>query len=241
MVAAAKRKRPLRREDIKTKGDFRLRRAIAEREWSLIAECKLASPAKGRLTTRHSVADLAKLYEQNGAAALSVHTDAHFLGRLEDIAAVKAVTSLPVLRKEFIVDEYQLYETALAGADGVLLNAAVLQAEEVKRYQEIAEDLGLDCLVEVHGVAELPAALAAQAPLLGINNRDLTNFRTDVEHTFQLLPQCAGQLVISESGIKNGETARRLRQAGVRGILVGEGLVVADDVAAMTREMALME
>ena len=241
MVAAAKRKRPLRREDIKTKGDFRLRRAIAEREWSLIAECKLASPAKGRLTTRHSVADLAKLYEQNGAAALSVHTDAHFLGRLEDIAAVKAVTSLPVLRKEFIVDEYQLYETALAGADGVLLIAAVLQAEELKRYQEIAEDLGLDCLVEVHGVAELPAALAAQAPLLGINNRDLTNFRTDVEHTFQLLPQCAGQLVISESGIKNGETARRLRQAGVRGILVGEGLVVADDVAAMTREMALME
>lgn len=241
MVAAAKRKRPLRREDIKTKGDFRLRRAIAEREWSLIAECKLASPAKGRLTTRHSVADLAKLYEQNGAAALSVHTDAHFLGRLEDIAAVKAVTSLPVLRKEFIVDEYQLYETALAGADGVLLIAAVLQAEELKRYQEIAEDLGLDCLVEVHGAAELPAALAAQAPLLGINNRDLTNFRTDVEHTFQLLPQCAGQLVISESGIKNGETARRLRQAGVRGILVGEGLVVADDVAAMTREMALME
>ena len=241
MVAAAKRKRPLRREDIKTKGDFRLRRAIAEREWSLIAECKLASPAKGRLTTRHSVADLAKLYEQNGAAALSVHTDAHFLGRLEDIAAVKAVTSLPVLRKEFIVDEYQLYETALAGADGVLLIAAVLQAEELKRYQEIAEDLGLDCLVEVHGAAELPAALAAQAPLLGINNRDLTNFRTDVEHTFQLLPQCAGQLVISESGIKNGETARRLRQAGVRGILVGEGLVVADDVAEMTREMALME
>lgn len=244
MVAAAKRKRPLRREDIKTKGDFRLRRAIAEREWSLIAECKLASPAKGRLTTRHSVADLAKLYEQNGAAALSVHTDAHFLGRLEDIAAVKAVTSLPVLRKEFIVDEYQLYETALAGADGVLLIAAVLQAEELKRYQEIAEDLGLDCLVEVHGAAELPAALAAlaaQAPLLGINNRDLTNFRTDVEHTFQLLPQCAGRLVISESGIKNGAAARLLRQAGVRGILVGEGLVVADDVAAMTREMALME
>ena len=241
MVAEAKRKRPLRREDIKTKGDFRLRRAIAEREWSLIAECKLASPAKGRLTARYSVVELAKLYEQNGAAALSVHTDAHFLGRLEDIAAVKAATSLPVLRKEFIVDEYQLYETALAGADGVLLIAAVLQAEELKRYQEIAEDLGLDCLVEVHGAAELPAALAAQAPLLGINNRDLTNFRTDVEHTFQLLPQCAGQLVISESGIKNGETARRLRQAGVRGILVGEGLVVADDVAAMTREMALME
>ena len=93
----------------------------------------------------------------------------------------------------------------------------------------------------MHGAAELPAALAAQAPLLGINNRDLTTFRTDVEHTFQLLPQCAGQLVISESGIKNGEAARRLRQAGVKGILVGEGLVVADDVAAMTREMALME
>ena len=241
VVAEAKRKRPLRREDIKTKGGFRLRQAIAEKEWSLIAECKLASPAKGRLTTRHSVVELAKLYEQNGAAALSVHTDAHFLGRLEDIAAVKAATSLPVLRKEFIVDEYQLYETALAGADGVLLIAAVLQAEELKRYQEIAEDLGLDCLVEVHGAAELPAALAAQAPLLGINNRDLTTFHTDVEHTFQLLPQCAGRLVVSESGIKNGAAARLLRQAGVRGILVGEGLVVADDVAAMTREMALME
>jgi indole-3-glycerol phosphate synthase len=187
------------------------------------------------------VVELAKVYEQNGAAALSVHTDAHFLGRLEDIAAVKAATSLPVLRKEFIVDEYQIYETALAGADGVLLIAAVLQAEELKRYQEIAEDLGLDCLVEVHGPDELPAALAAQAPLLGINNRDLTTFRTEVEHTFQLLPQCTGRLVISESGIKNGEDARRLRQAGVRGILVGEGLVVADDVAAMTREMALEE
>ena len=105
-----------------------------------------------------------------------------------------------------------------------------------KRHQRVHPgERGLD------QAALLNAALAAQAPLLGINNRDLTNFRTDVEHTFQLLPQCAGQLVISESGIKNGETARRLRQAGVRGILVGEGLVVVDDVAAMTREMALME
>lgn len=239
-VAQAKVRHPLDAAAVTQRGSFRLRQAIESRPWSLIAECKLASPAKGRLTTRYSVVELAQLYEANGAAALSVHTDPHFLGRLEDIAAVKAVSKLPVLRKDFIVDEYQLYETAQAGADGVLLIAAVLTAEELRRFQALAVQLGLDCLVEVHGAEELPAALAAQAPLLGINNRDLNTFRTDVEHTYRLLPQCAGRLVISESGVRSGEEARRLRQAGVRGILVGEGLVVAEDVAAKTRELALV-
>lgn len=242
-VAASKKSRPVAvmLRDL-TRGRFAFSRAIRQTDWALIAECKLASPAKGRLCERYSVPELAGLFTAGGAAALSVHTSAPFGGCLEDLARVRAVTPLPLLRKDFIIDEYQLYESRWAGADAVLLIASLLAAAELGGCLALARRLGLDCLVEVHDREELAKVQSTPARLIGINNRDLTTFKTDLATTFALLPATdRRRRVISESGIASGEDARRLQAAGVRGILVGEGLVTAGDVLARTRELALSE
>jgi indole-3-glycerol phosphate synthase len=214
-------------------------KALRAADWALIAECKLASPAKGLLSGRHTVPELASIYTAGGAAALSVHTSAPFRGRLEDIAAVRAVSPLPILRKDFIIDEYQLYEARRAGADAVLLIAALLTDGDLRRFLAVADTLGLDTLVEVHTLGELERVQRTPAPIIGINNRDLTTFTTDLAATFALLPHTDGRrLIISESGIAGGHDARRLKQAGVRGALVGEALVTAGDILARTRELA---
>ncbi len=221
-------------------GNFAFSAVLSQADWALIAECKLASPAKGTLCSNYTVPELAQIYAKHGATALSVHTNAAFLGSYDDIVRVKTLVSLPVLCKEFIVDEYQLYAARVAGADGVLLIAAILSDKELARFLEVASQLGLDCLVEVHTLEELTRVQRTEAKLIGINNRDLKNFTTDIAQTFTLLKHCElGRVVISESGIKNGDDAKRLKAAGVKGILVGEGLVVASDVAAMTSELAL--
>ncbi len=241
-VEIAKVERPLNRllKNI-TPGSFAFSKAIKQSEWALIAECKLVSPAKGQLCTDYSVLDLAKLYTKNGAIALSVHTDPHFAGQLEDIAAVRAVTELPILRKDFIVDEYQIYESRVAGADAILLIAHILSDDQLKEYIGIAHGLGMDCLVEVHTLEELERAQQTVATLIGINNRNLETFVTDIQNTFDLLPHCDGRrIVISESGVSTGTQAQRLEEAGVRGILVGEGLVKATDIGSMTRELATL-
>lgn len=240
-VAASKRARPLDVIQAElSKGDFAFSRALRQTDWALIAECKLASPAKGRLCYHHSVPELAAVFTRGGAAALSIHTSVPFCGRLEDLAAVRAVTALPLLCKDFIVDEYQLYEARWAGADAVLLIASLLTGSQLSHFLAVAENLGLDCLVEVHSRQELLAVQQTPAAIVGINNRDLTTFTTDIATTFALLADVDKErLVISESGIKSGDEASRLRQAGVRGILVGEGLVTADDIPALTRELAL--
>lgn len=220
-------------------GESAFAKALRRSDWSLIAECKLASPAKGRLCSSHTVPELARLYTENGATALSVHTSRQFCGLLADIAAVRAVTGLPILRKDFIIDDYQLYETRRAGADAVLLIAAILTDEELIRFLAIAGQLGLDCLVEVHSRQELERVLQIGAELVGINNRNLQTFVTDIGTTFTLLPDCdSRRLIISESGINSGREAARLKEAGVRGILVGEGLVTAGDIAGRVRELA---
>lgn len=223
-------------------GSFALSRALKAREWGLIAECKLASPAKGTLCDGYSVPELAKLYTGHGAAALSVHTDPHFKGLLTDIAAVRQVTELPILRKDFIIDEYQIYEARAAGADAVLLIAAILTDDRLLHYLYQAWSLGLDCLVEVHTREELQRVLKTPAELIGINNRNLKTFTTDISNTFDLLPDCqGGRMVISESGIQSAGDAERLKASGVRGILVGEGLVRAHDIGRKTRELTLHE
>jgi indole-3-glycerol phosphate synthase len=240
-VKRRKQEKPLVdfKEDI-TKGSFTFYQAIEQAPWALIAECKLVSPVKGQLCAKYTETELAKLYAANGAIALSVHTDQHFKGKLENIAAVRAVTNLPILRKDFIVDTYQIYESRLVGADAILLIAAVLTDEELEEYLEIAKELGLDCLVEVHTLEELLRVQKTSAALVGINNRNLKTFTTNIGNTFALLPYCSSNLVlISESGIKTGEDAKKLQEAGVKGILVGEGLVSADNVGFMTQEMAL--
>lgn len=223
-------------------GKFALSKAIKKSEWALIAECKLASPAKGLLCQTHSVPELARIFTSHGACALSVHTSAPFLGKLTDIAAVKAVTPLPVLRKDFIIDEYQIYEASSAGADAILLIAAILSDEELEHFLAVSRELGLDALVEVHSLPELKRVQATSAELVGINNRDLTTFNTSVNTTFALLPHCDPQrLLISESGIHDKTEALRLKSTGVRGILVGEGLVRAPDIAHKTRELSLLQ
>ncbi|HBS60418.1 MAG TPA: indole-3-glycerol phosphate synthase TrpC [Firmicutes bacterium] len=241
-VDLAKQVRPLEKMMVALKpGEFRFRKALREKPWSLIAECKLASPAKGRLCDRHTVSELAQIYTRAGAAALSVLTDAHFCGRLAHIGEVKQVSRLPVLRKDFVLDAYQLYEARSAGADAVLLIAAILTDEQLRTYLALTESLGMDVLVEVHTPAELARVQRTSALIVGINNRDLTRFVTDVNITLQLMPACEqGRLIISESGIFTGEDVRRLRKAGVRGALVGEGLVKAADIAAKTGELAML-
>lgn len=240
-VAARKQEQPLShfREHI-TKGTFVFYQAIEQASWALIAECKLVSPVKGQLCSKYTEVELAKIYTANGATALSVHTDIHFKGKLQNIALVRVITQLPILRKDFIIDAYQIYESRLVGADAILLIAAVLTDEQLEEYLGIAKELGLDCLVEVHTLQELLRVQKTSANLVGINNRDLKTFTTDVSNTFALLPYCSPNvLLISESGVRTGEDAEKLQKAGVKGILVGEGLVSADDVGNMTQEMAL--
>lgn len=239
-VACQKQELPLAKlQEQVYPGKFAISQALQGRNWSLIAECKLASPVKGPLSSR-TVPELAVLYEQSGAAVLSILTDRHFQGSLTHIAEAKAVSKLPVLRKDFIIDEYQLYQARAAGADGTLLIAAILSDEELSHLLQVAKTLGLDCLVEVHSKEELERVQKTEARLIGINNRDLRTFQTSIERTFELLPYCdSGRLLISESGIVSGDDARRLQAAGVRGALVGEGLVKAAHISLAVRQLSL--
>lgn len=240
-VATAKQTRPLA-EFIGTiqLGNFTFHTALAAVHWALIAECKLVSPAKGRLCLHHSVPELAQIYEANGATALSVHSDHHFCGELADLAKVRSVSRLPILRKDFIIDSYQIYESRAAGADCILLIAAILDDPSLQEYLAVASELGLDCLVEVHSQAELERVNQTAAKLIGINNRDLTTFTTNIQTTLNLKPYCPeGRLVISESGVRTAQDALLLKNAGVQGILVGEGLVTAESVGDQTQQMAL--
>jgi len=240
-VATLKQTRPLDPAAIPP-SNFALSRAMDNADWTLIAECKLASPAKGQLCNSHSVPELAKIFTGNGATALSVHTSAPFQGKLTDIAAVRAVSPLPILRKDFIIDEYQILEARAAGADAILLIAAILTDSELNQFLATASRLGMDCLVEVHSLPELERVKQTKASLVGINNRDLTTFTTDIANTFSLLPHCEPRWrLISESGIRSRLDASRLKQAGIHGILVGESLVKAADIAAHCRDLALRQ
>lgn len=223
-------------------GTFAFSQSLVATDWALIAECKLASPSKGRLCQTHTVPELARIFTAGGAAALSVHTSTPFLGKLEDIAAVRSVSPLPILRKDFIIDEYQIYEARAAGADAILLIAAILNDADLNQYLATARSLGMDCLMEVHTLSELARVKKTNASLVGINNRDLTTFTTDIARTFDLLPHCDPRWhIISESGIHEIADARRLQEAGVKGVLVGESLVRAPDIAALTLTLAQPE
>ena len=238
-VATLKQTRPLDPAAIPP-SNFALSRAMQVADWTLIAECKLASPAKGQLCESLSVPKLAKIFTDNGASALSVHTSAPFKGKLSDIDAVRDVSPLPILRKDFIIDEYQLYESRAAGADAILLIAAILTDAELNQFLATANRLGMDCLVEVHSLAELERVKSTSASLVGINNRNLNTFTTDIANTFSLLPHCDSRWrLISESGIGSRSDAMQLKQAGVDGILVGESLVKAADISAHCRDLAL--
>jgi len=213
--------------------------ALAGPGIALIAEVKKASPSKGLLRVNFDPVSLAQLYAANGARAISVLTDERFFqGRLEDLTAVRQAIPLPCLRKDFVIDPYQVYEARAAGADAVLLIAALLERGQLLEFQTLARELGMAALVEVHDELELEKVLWAGPELIGINNRDLKSFKVDLGVTLRLRPYLpGGTIVVAESGIHTRADVRRLAEAGIDAILVGEALVIAKDVGAKVREL----
>jgi indole-3-glycerol phosphate synthase len=210
---------------------------------SVIAEHKRRSPSAGTIREGASLADIVLAYERGGAAALSILTEPfHFGGSLDDLREARAATELPVLRKDFIVDPYQLYEAAVAGADAILLIVAVLRPEQLYELLQESRALDLDAVVEVHDERELQVALEVEADVLGINNRDLTDFSVDIERTYELLSDVpAGKTVVSESGFSTREQLDELERVGIDAVLIGETLMRAPDVEAAVRELAAGE
>ena len=198
----------------------------------IIAEYKRKSPSKGWFKTKEGATVIPTAYAQNGAAALSILTDeTYFGGQLDFIRQVRPTTNCPILRKDFIIDEYQLYESRIAGADAVLLIAAVLSLKKCENFIQKAHELGLEVLLEIHDEYELPY-VDLQPDMLGVNNRNLGTFYTDVRKSFRIAPLLPNdQLWVSESGISSPDTVRALRKAGFQGFLIGEAFMRQSDPA----------
>jgi indole-3-glycerol phosphate synthase len=206
----------------------------------IIAEFKRMSPSRGLIRAGLSPAETARLYERGGACAISVLTDKeYFGGSINDLIAVRASTRLPILRKDFIIDPIQIYEAAITGADAVLLIAAVLDDSFLENMRAIAEDeLGLDALVEVHTSEELERVLNRGAKLIGVNNRDLRTFEVSLQTSERLIAGAPpDRVLISESGLQDAVSLRRLRALGFRGFLIGERLMRASDPEAALRDL----
>ncbi len=213
--------------------------ALSQPWISVIAEHKRRSPSAGTIREGVTVEDVVNAYEAGGAAALSILTEPfHFGGSLDDLRAARAATNLPVLRKDFIVEPYQLYESAAAGADAILLIVAAVEPDTLLALHRDARALDLDVLVEVHDEDELEIALDVDAEVIGINNRDLADFSVDIERTYELLADVpAGKTVVSESGFTSREQIDELDRVGVDAVLIGETLMRAPDIEAACREL----
>lgn len=224
-------------ERLRPPRDFRA--ALRKPGISLIAEVKKASPVKGVLLEGTDAVDLAGLYEQKGARAISVLTDErYFKGCLEDLTAVHKNVAVPCLRKEFIVDDYQIWEARAAEADAILLIVRVLSDEQLRDYRELALRLGMEALVETHDPHEIERAIASGAHIIGINNRDLSSFKVDINTTLELKRMVpGGHVLVSESGIHTREHVRRLEDGGVDAVLVGEALVTSSNIGAKIQEL----
>ena len=214
--------------------------ALSRPGTSLIAEHKRRSPSAGTIAEGSDVADVAGAYERGGAAALSIITEwDHFGGTLEDLRAARAATELPILRKDFTVDPYQLYEAKAAGADAVLLVVGAIDPDDLLSLYQGAHDLDLDALVEIHDEDELQLALELDADVIGINNRNLEDFTVDIQRTFDLLADVpAGKIVVSESGIVYRDQIEELERVGVDAVLVGETLMRSGDPEEAVRALA---
>jgi len=213
--------------------------ALARPGVSLIAEHKRRSPSAGVIREGATVTAIVQAYERGCAAALSILTEPfHFGGSLDDLGEALAATDLPILRKDFIVDPYQLYESAAAGADAILLIVAALDPDHLYELLREARDLDLDALVEVHDERELDIALDVEADVLGLNNRDLSDFSVDIERTYELLSDVpAGKTVVAESGYSSREQIDELERVGVDAVLIGETLMRAPDVEDAVMEL----
>ena len=206
---------------------------------SVIAEFKRRSPSAGDIAATADLTEQVGAYERGGAAALSILTEeGSFGGSLDDLRAAREACALPILRKDFIVDPYQLYEAAVHGADAVLLIVRVLDDAELRSIYDEARGLDLDCLIEVHDGAELERALQLDVDVIGINNRDLDEGTVDVRTTYELMPDVpAGKTVVAESGISAREELEELDRVGVDAVLIGEALMRSDDPEGLTREL----
>lgn len=245
-IAAAQQRRPLAgvRREAEERNDGRdfagaLRRKIESGAAAVIAEVKKASPSKGVLRPDFVPADIARSYETHGAACLSVLTDEQFFqGSARYLAEAREACGLPVLRKDFMVDPYQVYEARSWGADCILLIAACLDDALMADLEACARSLGLAVLVEVHDHAELERSLRLSTPLIGVNNRNLKTFETRIEHTLELLPELPrDRLAVTESGIATREDVARLRGAGVHAFLVGEAFMRAPEPGEALRTL----
>jgi indole-3-glycerol phosphate synthase len=206
----------------------------------IIAEFKRRSPSVGIIRNDRSASDIARSYERGGACAISVLTDeTHFGGSIADLRAVRSSTNLPILHKDFIIDPNQIYEGAIAGADAVLLIVAAMDDHLLRELREVAEDqLGLDALVEVQTSIELRSALTAGAKIIGINNRNLQTFQVSLETSERLIAEAPrDRIMVSESGLQDAESLRRLDMLGFRGFLIGETLMRATDPEKALRDL----
>jgi len=222
------------------RGFIRALRTCCDSGWTaIIAEVKKGSPSKGLIRPDFDPLEIAETYQNNGAACLSVLTDEHFfLGHLRYLALIREQVQLPLLRKDFIFDPYQIYEARAAGADAVLLIAAMLDLHQMRDFSALADELSLDVLLEVHDEAELDLALQTDCELIGINNRSLRTFVTDLGTTERLLRSIPeGRLVVSESGINTRADIERMLRAGAGAFLIGEALMREGDIGAKLREL----
>ncbi|BBO17859.1 indole-3-glycerol phosphate synthase TrpC [Candidatus Brocadia pituitae] len=228
-------KRMQKRHDMRSFG----RALKSDTNISVIAEIKKASPSLGVIREDFQPAEIARLYQKGGAAAISVLTDEkYFQGKLSYIKDVKQSVDLPVLRKDFIIDPYQIYEAQSAGADAILLIAALLSEDTIQHFLNLARELEMDCLVEVHTGAELQKVLQTSADIIGINNRDLATFIVNLETTFQLRPMIPeGKIIVSESGIKSRAEILRLFNKGINAVLIGETFMKSGDIPAALHEL----
>lgn len=206
---------------------------------SLIAEIKQASPSRGIIRQDFDLLEIAAIYQEQGVAAISVLTDKKFFkGNLEYIRQVREITKLPVLRKDFIIDEYQVYESAYYEADALLLIADILSGEELTNFMEISRALGMEALVEIHTEEDLEKTLKTNAAIIGINNRNLTTFEVDLETTSRLIPLIPkDKIKVSESGIKTHDQILFLKSLGVNAVLIGEAFMESQDIRAQIQAL----
>jgi indole-3-glycerol phosphate synthase len=234
----------LEQQAASTREDRPFSEALARPGLSVVAEHKRRSPSAGEIRRGSTVTEIVEAYERGGAAALSILTEQrHFGGSLDDLRDARAATDLPILRKDFVVDPYQVYESAVAGADAILLIVAALPDDDLSLLHREARALDLDVLVEVHDEQELDRALeVVDADVIGINNRDLVDFSVDVERTYELLSDVpAGKTVVSESGFHTREQLDDLERVGIDAVLIGESLMRATDVEAACRALTGIE
>jgi indole-3-glycerol phosphate synthase len=213
--------------------------AISGRQCAIVAEIKRRSPSKGTLREDFDPARIALIYEDSGAAAVSVLTDKAFFGGDEaHVADIKKCVRLPLLRKDFIIDVYQIYETRYLQADAILLIAGILEKEQLREYAGLAQSLGLSVVCEVHTGGELDKALASDARIIGINNRDLTTFSVDLNTSISIAVSVpADRIIVSESGIRSRSDIETLTNAGIHAFLIGETLMTSDDIGRKLQEL----